>query len=241
MRDAELHQLPVEARRLLLLLLERGLHLLERGALPPELASASSCTICSRLSAARASTSAAHSRWSWPSASWRAARSCRRCSSAVASAAVLSARAVLSPSAFWSTARPCWSWARAVATSTSHVDAREHTFSRSSRARRRASSHSTNTVRTRTTAEAPSAAWAPCSGGESSRASALYASHLSGDLRASTRASRASYYPRYQRESASRRSRTAYRSRARRSSSSHQQAEREVQASEKTRTREKAG
>jgi hypothetical protein len=39
---------------------------------------------------------------------------------------------------------------------------------------------------------------APCSGGRSSRASALYASHRSGDLRASTRASRASYYPRYQ-------------------------------------------
>jgi hypothetical protein len=46
--------------------------------------------------------------------------------------------------------------------------------------------------------EAPPAAWAPCSGGRSSRASALYASHQSGDLRASTRASRASYYPRYQ-------------------------------------------
>jgi hypothetical protein len=37
-------------------------------------------------------------------------------------------------------------------------------------------------------AEAPSAAWAPCSGGRSSRASGLYASHGSGDLRALTRA-----------------------------------------------------
>jgi hypothetical protein len=84
-------------------------------------------------------------------------------------------------------------------------------------------------------------AWAPFSGGESSRASVLYASHLSGDLRASTRASSASYCPRYQRKSASRRSRTAYRSRAWRSSFCHQQAEREVRASEKTRTKEKAG
>jgi hypothetical protein len=37
-RDAELHQLPVEARHLLLLLLEHGPHLLERGALLLELA-----------------------------------------------------------------------------------------------------------------------------------------------------------------------------------------------------------
>jgi hypothetical protein len=37
-RDAELHQLPVEARYLLLLLLERSSRLLERGALPLELA-----------------------------------------------------------------------------------------------------------------------------------------------------------------------------------------------------------
>jgi hypothetical protein len=37
-RDVELHQLPVEARHLLLLLLERGPHLLERGTLLPELA-----------------------------------------------------------------------------------------------------------------------------------------------------------------------------------------------------------
>jgi hypothetical protein len=57
--------------------------------------------------------------------------------------------------------------------------------------------------------------------GESSRASALYASHRSGDLSASTRASWASYCPRYQRNSASRRSKATYRSRARRSSSCH--------------------
>jgi hypothetical protein len=37
-RDADLHQLPVEARDLLLLLLERGPCLLERGTLPLELA-----------------------------------------------------------------------------------------------------------------------------------------------------------------------------------------------------------
>jgi hypothetical protein len=37
-RDADLHQLPVEARHLLLLLLECGLRLLERGTLPLELA-----------------------------------------------------------------------------------------------------------------------------------------------------------------------------------------------------------
>jgi hypothetical protein len=117
----------------------------------------------------------------------------------------------------------------------------ERAPSRSSRARHSASSRSTNTVRTLTTAEAPSAAWAPCSGGESSRASSLYASHRSDDLRASTRASRASYCPRYQRKSASRRSRTTYRSRARRSSYCHQQAEREGRASEKTRTEKKQG
>jgi hypothetical protein len=111
----------------------------------------------------------------------------------------------------------------------------------SSRARCSASSRSTSTVRTRTTAEAPSATWAPCSGGESSRASALYASHRSGDLRALARASRASYCPRYKRKSASRRSRTTYRSRAQRSSSCHQQAEREGRASEKTRTKSKQG
>jgi hypothetical protein len=70
--------------------------------------------------------------------------------------------------------------------------------SRSSRARHSASSRSTNAVRTLSTAEALLTAWAPCSGGRSSRASALYASHWSGDLRASTRASRASYCPRYQ-------------------------------------------
>jgi hypothetical protein len=64
------------------------------------------------------------------------------------------------------------------------VDARERTFSRSSRAPRSASSRSTNTVCTRTTAEAPFASWAPCSWGESNRASALYASHRSGDLSA---------------------------------------------------------
>jgi hypothetical protein len=38
MRDADLHQLAVEPRNLLLLLLERGPHLLERGTLPLELA-----------------------------------------------------------------------------------------------------------------------------------------------------------------------------------------------------------
>jgi hypothetical protein len=38
MQDADLHQLPVEARHLLLLLLECGPHLLERGTLPLELA-----------------------------------------------------------------------------------------------------------------------------------------------------------------------------------------------------------
>jgi hypothetical protein len=38
MQDAELHQLPVEARRLLFLFLERGPYLLEHGALLPELA-----------------------------------------------------------------------------------------------------------------------------------------------------------------------------------------------------------
>jgi hypothetical protein len=38
MRDTELHQLPIEARHLLLLLLEHGPHLLERGALLTELA-----------------------------------------------------------------------------------------------------------------------------------------------------------------------------------------------------------
>jgi hypothetical protein len=38
MRDADLHQLPVEARHLLLLLLECGSRLLERGTLPLELA-----------------------------------------------------------------------------------------------------------------------------------------------------------------------------------------------------------
>jgi hypothetical protein len=37
-RDADLHQLPVEARHVLLLLLERGPRLLERGTLPLELA-----------------------------------------------------------------------------------------------------------------------------------------------------------------------------------------------------------
>jgi hypothetical protein len=37
-RDADLHQLPVEARHLLLLLLERGPRLLERGTLSLELA-----------------------------------------------------------------------------------------------------------------------------------------------------------------------------------------------------------
>jgi hypothetical protein len=37
-RDADLHQLPVEARHLLLLLLERGPRLLKRGTLPLELA-----------------------------------------------------------------------------------------------------------------------------------------------------------------------------------------------------------
>jgi hypothetical protein len=159
----------------------------------------------------------------------------------VVSAAALSARAVFSPSASWSAVRPYWSWARAAATSASHVDAREHTPSRSSRTRCSALSRSTNTVRTLSAAEAPSAAWAPCSGGKSSRASALYASHLSGDLRASTRASRASYCPRNQWRSASRRSRAPYRSRAQRSSSCHQQAEREGWASEKARTKRKQG
>jgi hypothetical protein len=37
-RDADLHQLPIEARHLLLLLLERGPRLLEHGTLPLELA-----------------------------------------------------------------------------------------------------------------------------------------------------------------------------------------------------------
>jgi hypothetical protein len=76
---------------------------------------------------------------------------------------------------------------------------------RSSRALRSASSRSTSVVLTLSTAEASPAAWMSCSGGRSSRASALYASHRSGDLRASTRASRASYCPRYQLRSASRR------------------------------------
>jgi hypothetical protein len=79
-----------------------------------------------------------------------------------------------------------------------HVDARKRAPFGSSRARRSASSRSTNAVSTLSTAEVPPAAWAPCSGGRSSRASALYASHWSGDLRASTRTSRASYCPRYQ-------------------------------------------
>jgi hypothetical protein len=157
------------------------------------------------------------------------------------SAAALSARAVFSPSASSSAARPCWSWVRAATTSASHVDARERAPSRSSRARRSASSRSTNAVRTLSTTEAPSAAWAPCSGGRSSRTSALYASHRSGDLRASTRASRASYCPRYQWRSAPRRSRATYRSRAQCSSSCHQQAEREGRALEKSRAKRKKG
>jgi hypothetical protein len=37
-RDADLHQLPIEAQHLLLLLLELGPHLLERSTLPLELA-----------------------------------------------------------------------------------------------------------------------------------------------------------------------------------------------------------
>jgi hypothetical protein len=51
-----------------------------------------------------------------------------------------------------------------VTTSASHVDARERAPSRSLRAKRSASSRSTNVVRTLSTAEAPSVAWAPCSG-----------------------------------------------------------------------------
>jgi hypothetical protein len=70
--------------------------------------------------------------------------------------------------------------------------------SRSSRARRKASSRSTSAILTLSTAEAPSAAWAPYSRGRTGRASTLYASHRSDDLRASTRASRASYCPQYQ-------------------------------------------
>jgi hypothetical protein len=84
-----------------------------------------------------------------------------------------------------------------VTTSASHVNATERAPSRSSRARRSKSSRSSNAVRTLSTAEAPSAAWAPCSGGRSNKATALYASHQSSDLRASTRASRASYCSRY--------------------------------------------
>jgi hypothetical protein len=72
------------------------------------------------------------------------------------------------------------------------------------------------------------------------QASALYASHRSGDLRASTRASRASYFPRYQRRSASRRSRALYLSRARRSRSCCQQ-ERREEESGRARTRKREG
>jgi hypothetical protein len=79
-----------------------------------------------------------------------------------------------------------------------HTAATERPPARSSRALRNASSGSTSAVLNLSTAEAPPAAWAPCSRGRSNRASALYASHRSGDLRASTRATRASYYPRYQ-------------------------------------------
>jgi hypothetical protein len=86
----------------------------------------------------------------------------------------------------------------AVTTSASHAVATECAPARSLRALRNASSRSTSAVLTLSTAEAPPAAWASCSGGRSSRASALYASHRSGDLRASTRASRALYCPRYQ-------------------------------------------
>jgi hypothetical protein len=111
------------------------------------------------------------------------------------SAAALSARAIFSPSVSSRAARPRWSWARVVATLASHATVTERAPSRSSRARRNASSPSTSAVLTLSIAEAPPATWAPCSGGRSNRASALYASHRSGDLRASTRASRASYCP----------------------------------------------
>jgi hypothetical protein len=59
---------------------------------------------------------------------------------------------------------------------------------RSSRALHSASSRSTSAILTFSTAEASSAAWASCFGGWSSRASARYTSHRSGDLRASARA-----------------------------------------------------
>jgi hypothetical protein len=227
MRDADLHQLPVEVRDLLLPRLERGPRLFERGTLPLELAHRLLARHPLLFEHGRASTSATHSRWRWPSASWRAALSCRSCSFVVVSATVFFARAVFSPSASWSAARPCWSWARVLTTSASNDNARERAPSKSTQARRSASSRSTNTVRTLTTAEAPSAAWAPCSEGESNRAS--------------TRASRASYCPRYQRKSASGRSKVMNRSRARRSSSCHQQAEQEGRASEKNQTKKKQG
>jgi hypothetical protein len=97
--------------------------------------------------------------------------SCRSCSSVVASVAALSAKLVLSPSASLALScawlcqarapsrvvQSCWSWARTEATSASHSAARVRAPARSSRALCSASSRSTSAVFSLSIAETSSA------------------------------------------------------------------------------------
>jgi hypothetical protein len=127
----------------------------------------------SRSSTDRALARAACSCWSRPSAPWRAVRSRRSWSSAMASAATLASRAAFRSSAslaLCSSARPLLAWPcrtcapwsdersprlslRTTATSASQLAARVRIFSRSARACRSASSRSMRAVQTRSRVE----------------------------------------------------------------------------------------
>jgi hypothetical protein len=132
-------------------------------------------------------------------------------------------------------ARSCWSWPRAEATSASHTAATVRPppgLRALCAARHPAPPALSSPSRPRRRPPRPV--------GWSSWESARYTNHRSGDLRASTRASRELYCPRYQLRSASRRSRVSYLAQGRRSKSCRQWARREKTGSGKARTRKKA-